>query len=88
MKPSDLPALEGWTALPDAATELGISRQRAHQLLQASRDGGERPGHVAYFTTARRAGTVIVVRTAEVMALKARRGSEAVAASEGGEDAA
>ena len=92
MKPSDLPPLEGWMALPDAATELGMSRQRAHQLLQASREREYLDPESAvpsYFITARRAGTVIMVRTAEVMALKSLRGSRAApAAGEEGENAA
>lgn len=60
MKPSGLPKLEGWTALPDAAEMMGITRQRAHQMLPS-------------FTTARNVGTIIVVRTAEVRRLMRER---------------
>lgn len=55
MKLKDLPPLEGWMTLPDAARDIGITRSRIHQLLGKNR-----------FETARRIGTFAVVRTAEV----------------------
>jgi hypothetical protein len=62
-----LPELEGWVSFPDAAEEIGISRQRLFQLAEktdptvvetAVRIGKHRP--------------VYVMREAEVAELKAR----------------
>lgn len=55
MKLKELPVLEGWISLPDAARKMNISRQRIHQLVDAGR-----------FTTACRIGTFAIVREAEV----------------------
>jgi hypothetical protein len=56
VKLKDLPVLEGWMSLPDAARALEVTRQRIHQQV----DGGE-------FKTARRIGTFAIVREAEVL---------------------
>lgn len=63
-----LPELEGWVTFPDAAEDLGISRQRLHQV--AERDDPP------VIETARRIGrrhVIFVMRAAEVADLKRRR---------------
>jgi Arc/MetJ-type ribon-helix-helix transcriptional regulator len=60
MKLQDLPQLEGWTSLPDAARIMKITRQRIHQLVDKGR-----------FKTASRIGNFAIVRTAEVHKVKA-----------------
>lgn len=64
----ELPELEGWLSFPDAARELGISRQRLHQLAEKD---------PPVIETARRVGRYgvpfYVMREAEVAALKRRR---------------
>jgi predicted DNA-binding protein (UPF0251 family) len=60
---SDLPVLEGWMTLEEAASELGVSRQTAHKYVF-----DQRPR----LTTATRVGRkpYILVRTAEVAAIQ------------------
>lgn len=76
-KVEDLPVLEGWMTLEEAAKELGVSRQTAHKYVF-----DQRPK----LTTATRIGRkpYIIVRTAEVAAiqreLSAQRSVAAVAA--------
>lgn len=63
-----LPELEGWVSFPDAAEEIGISRQRLFQLAEK-----ESP---VVIETAMRVGRnrpVYVMRQAEVDELKRRR---------------
>lgn len=66
----ELPELEGWLTFPDAAAELGISRQRFHQLaektdpviIETACRAGRRSTGIHYF-----------VREAEIAELKRRR---------------
>lgn len=65
----DLPELEGWLLFPDAAVELGISRQRFHQLAEKD----DPPVIETARRIGRRGARYYVVRTAEVEDLKRRR---------------
>lgn len=78
-KVDDLPVLDGWMTLEEAATELGVSRQTAHKYVF-----DQRPR----LTTATRVGRkpYILVRTAEVAEIQrelAAQRSVAVAPAEG-----
>lgn len=54
MSTKEIPLLQGWVTIPEAARRTGVSRQRAHQLVHAG---------TGVFKDARRVGdsTVIVV---------------------------
>lgn len=63
-----LPELEGWITFPDAAEELGITRQRIHQIA-------EKDDPVVIETALRlgRKHVIFVMRISEVEDLKRRR---------------
>lgn len=64
---SELPVLEGWITLPEAAEELGMTRARMYQLVQEFK-----------ITTAHRLGgrPIYIVRVPEIEQIKAGRAEE------------
>jgi predicted DNA-binding transcriptional regulator AlpA len=64
---TELPTLEGWITLPEAADQLGMTRARTYQLVQEWK-----------ITTAHKLGgrPVYIVRQAEIDQLKAGRAEE------------
>lgn len=68
---SELPVLEGWITLPEAAEELGMTRARMYQLVQEFK-----------ITTAHRLGgrPIYIVRVPEIEQIKAGREQDPPAA--------
>lgn len=71
---SEIPQLEGWMTLPDAARELGITRSRIHQLVDAKT-----------LKSTRKIGSLKIVRTVEVEERKAEQELARKRAAERGE---
>lgn len=65
---AELPVLEGWITLPEAAEELGMTRARMYQLVQEFK-----------ITTAHRLGgrPIYIVRVPEIEQIKAGRAEDA-----------
>jgi hypothetical protein len=66
----NIPALEGWVNLTEAAEMLGITRQHAFKKARQANDG-----HPSGWKTIRRVGSkpAYVVSTAEIAAIQAAR---------------